>query len=194
MKAIPSALLVFGVWAASECRVLAASETERFFYDAVGRLSGVVVTEARTTSLESFRYDVAGNRVGWAIHRSGVNPADASNDAMLTTRIEEGIDPFLTDSDGDGANDYEEWVAGTGIGDKADALVLREVDSLGSDRLRFETPVRRGRVYEIQYCEQLGLPWETLGSPFKATADGDQVFEIVVPSTGYFRLQVRREE
>ena len=64
-----------------------------------------------------------------------------------------------SDSDGDGFSDYDEFVAATSPTDAQDYLkiIAYETDQVnGTFYLQFNS--QPGRVYEIQYASDLGLP------------------------------------
>jgi len=185
----PLSLMLIGIVAAARSAV-AATQLETYFYDPAGRLETVFYAGAPTNSIEQFAHDLMGNRIGHAAYDSGNGAVDLSNALLLAAEALQGIDPATTDTDGNGASDYDKWIAGISITNRSDSFTLTIVSDRAAGILQFAAPVRQGRTYQIQGADSLGAAWQDWGPPFKATAAENHVFELPLAASGFVRLQV----
>lgn len=103
----------------------------------------------------------------WIIERSGNHNTLAD--------VKPGDDP-----DGDGANIYQEWLAGTDPLDAGDVfrVVSWETTQAGGSRdMRVTIAGRAGRSYALVESETLAEPWDTVASTGPLAADQPLVLE-----------------
>ena len=97
-----------------------------------------------------------------------------------------------TDSDGDGATDYAEFVAGTDPKDVNSILELPPPTTEANGGLKFDWPSVPGRAYRLEGTTDL-LNWTPLSDWVGATTTTSSV--VLVPPTNsanyFFRLEVR---
>ena len=89
------------------------------------------------------------------------------------------------DSDGDGASDYNEFLAGTNPLDPTS--VLRSHLATVNDQLRFNWNARPGMVYQVQVSTNL-VDWVNVGSPRYAAGAVDSVPIEKSGAGGFYRV------
>jgi hypothetical protein len=101
------------------------------------------------------------------------------------------VHPPGTDSDGDGATDLQEFLAGTDPTNPASALRLSEPQLQTNRTVRFEWPSASGRVYQLQVSNDLAL-WQTVADAQRGTGETLSVtLSALDPRlTYYFRVRV----
>lgn len=88
-----------------------------------------------------------------------------------------GTSPTTTDTDGDGINDYNEFLSGTDANDSASFLKMVQVlPAGGGDAIVFWASIS-GKTYQVQYnTGDLTNPnFEDIGSPVSATGTTSQI-------------------
>ncbi|VGO12895.1 hypothetical protein PDESU_01449 [Pontiella desulfatans] len=102
--------------------------------------------------------------------RAGTDPysSDTDGDGLddYVELLVVGSDALSTDTDSDGATDLNEYIAGTGLMDSSTYFRVEGVDVTNSNgfyRFGFSVDTVTGRVYDIEYCDSLNVPtWNTL--------------------------------
>jgi hypothetical protein len=89
------------------------------------------------------------------------------------------------DSDGDGASDYEEFLAGTNPLDPNS--VLRSALASLNGQLHFQWNTQPGMIYQVQSSSDL-RQWSNLGAPRFAAGTGDSVPIEKSSAAAYFRV------
>ncbi|GAB4172318.1 MAG: hypothetical protein Fur0032_11690 [Terrimicrobiaceae bacterium] len=110
-------------------------------------------------------------------------------------RIFGSVQPRDGDSDGDGVNDYSEYVAGTDPKSAGSHLGAASVRPLGSGMIRIEWPTVGGRVYQLV---KAGAPdattWCNVGDPVAGTGAVVGVTDTLASGeqTAVYRIKVSR--
>lgn len=89
------------------------------------------------------------------------------------------------DSDGDGANDYAEFLAGTNPLDRTS--VLRSQLTAINEQVRFNWSAEPGMVYQVQVSSNL-VDWVNVGSPRFAAGTVDSVPIEMTGAGGFYRV------
>jgi hypothetical protein len=89
------------------------------------------------------------------------------------------------DSDGDGASNLQEWLAGTDPTDASSVLRTELIETAQGTRLTWNT--QPGLVYQVQVTTDLGS-WSDLGGPRFAAGAADSVAVTGPSSVAYFRI------
>jgi hypothetical protein len=106
-----------------------------------------------------------------------------------TTPYTVGVDDRLVDTDGDGASNGAEYVAGTNPRDRTSALrVVALAEADGKVSLHWQSVV--GRVYGLEASSDL-LQWESVGAPVGGTG-GELSAKDAPTAARYYRLAVSR--
>jgi Subtilase family/Bacterial TSP3 repeat len=99
------------------------------------------------------------------------------------------IDPTYTglgDTDGDGASDYDEWVAGTDPTDSKSVLKLSQPSALPDGRVELGWSTVTGRQYWLETSEDLKT-WKALSTATTGAATNmSQTLPALDPKTPYF--------
>lgn len=142
-----------------------------------------------------FAYRLAdGRRSGLSAVASGTTwGADANNDGLPDDWQAKYWGPKVSawpgrsnvDSDGDGATDYEEFLAGTNPLDANSVLKSKVV--VDSDQLRLNWNVQPGMVYQVQVSTNL-TNWANLGPPRFAAGGLDSIIIDKVQGDSFYRV------
>ncbi len=94
------------------------------------------------------------------------------------------------DSDGDGASDLAEILAGTDPGQGSGSFRLGNFTSTGPGAFHLEWAATAGVTYTIQSATALAGPWQTLGTVTPATTAGsyDATLLAPLPEKAFFRV------
>lgn len=140
------------------------------------------------------RYVLADGRVSdWSLQGTGTTwGADANGDGLPDDwqRLYFDKSPSAwpsptTDTDGDGASDRAEFLAGTNPQDASS--VLRSAVSASTGQLRFNWNTQPGMVYQVQVSTNL-VDWSNVGPPRFAAGAGDNVPIEQTGTAGYYRV------
>ena len=89
------------------------------------------------------------------------------------------------DSDGDGANNLQEFLSGTAPTNSASVLVVQLTQSAQGIYLNW--PTQPGLTYQVQVKTNLSSAWSNLGTARFAAGAGDSIF-VGGSSAGYYRV------
>ena len=122
--------------------------------------------------------------------------SDADDDG-LTAQEECGLngDPALADTDGDGATDYSEYVAGTLL-NNSNSVFAAEVQTVGDDP-QLSWPGMTGRTYAVFYATNLSAAsFQPMDGCTNLTCSMPGTMSLTIPDLGigdhYFGIQVRK--
>jgi hypothetical protein len=125
--------------------------------------------------------------------RDGIPDAYETGTGVYLDPTHTGTRPDRPDSDGDGASDWQECVAGTNPNVGGDALQL-EVLAKGS-QVSLHWSARAGRAYDVLSASELGAIFLPVPGLQNLTAAADESWTLPLPAAGeasrYYRLQVR---
>jgi len=148
---------------------------------------GVSVQRNSAPQAQAYRVDdflLAGPGVDFAAYMAQY---PASGGDLQAHRLATG------DLDGDGSDNYSEWVAGTSAGDGTEQLVLRLEREGEGARLRWNS--KPGRVYRVWKADSPQGPYEPVGGEVAAEEPENSVSD---PAAGaaveVYRLEVRQAQ
>ena len=94
------------------------------------------------------------------------------------------------DSDGDGLNNLQEFLAGTVPTNSASALLVQLNNS--PQGMFLSWPTQPGQTYQVQVKSNLAAAWINLGAPRFAAGSGDSIF-VGGGMVGYYRVLLVRQ-
>ena len=80
-----------------------------------------------------------------------------------------GSDPLLVDTDGDGMDDYKEYISGTDPTDTNQCFAVTQLYPTVDDHVVLSWPSMAQRIYGIQWTTNLMLPYTVLATNLTAT-------------------------
>jgi YD repeat-containing protein len=191
-------------------------ETTTFAYDDAGRLISSYHTRGPTNAAIVFRYDLAGNRVartgyGPALtndldgsglndifelqyfHALGQNPAgDPDNDGLNNSNeLALGGSPVAPDTDIDGQGDFDESIAGTGLGTATSYFRVADTRLQTTGLVRVSCQTRAGRTYQFQTSGRPDGLWTNIAAPYVAVTNGQYFEDRAYVSNVFYRVSVR---
>jgi hypothetical protein len=104
-----------------------------------------------------------------------------------------GANP-ATDDDGDGVTNFQEWIAGTNPTNPSDKLAITSFTmDPASGQPVLGWPSAFGRLYDIEYTENLQLPFANAQSDLPASPPFNVWQDTAprAPNSGFYRLKVR---
>ena len=184
-------------------------------YDAAGRLVTAYYACTGTAGAVHYYYDAVGNRTRMLAYTPADTARDTDGDGLadigelryfgnLTNNAAGdsdadglvnsnefllGGDPLRPDTDGDGAGDREEAIAGTALDDPASYLQVAGILPMAPGQLNVWWEVKSGRTYQLQRCAKLGLAWEDVGAPFAAPTNGTRSIMRTDSSNTFYRVR-----
>lgn len=195
----------------------AAREVMDYRYDGAGRLVAAVGSEDGSGSGQSYAFDAAGNLTTNIVYGAGNRDADYDADALrdldelfwfgdygqsaagdpdgdgLANSNELALagSPLLTDTDGDGADDMHEYVAGTALTNAADSLRIVDARWQTGGLFQIQWPMKAGRTYQVLRTPRLGGTWAGWGAPFASTNAGLGQAAVPAGSNEFLNIDVR---
>jgi len=145
-SSIPLGVLGEGLFSASVTNL--ASGTMYYYRCFASNSLGVKWADSTTNFTTGGGFAINGVPIAWLISYYGVTN---NYDALA-----------LSDTDGDGAAAWEEYVAGTIPTDKQSVLEVVTITRIGSD-VEISWPCVNGKIYEVHKSTDLLAPWP--GSP-----------------------------
>ena len=96
----------------------------------------------------------------------------------------------MADTDSDGANDYDEYIAGTGMNNAESIFNLAYDEIEGGMRLLSWQGVLN-RMYTLEYTSSLTDDWQSSPLEFAGADEAIRLIETHSTSSLFYRVQVR---
>ena len=193
---------------------------QTYFYDEAGRLAAVATAQAGTNSAVGFAYDANGNRTNTVAAAPGDRSLDSNGDGLadldelryfgtlnvdgnadtdgdgLTTEQElsRGSHPFLTNTDNDPCDDYEEYVADTDPNSATSYFCIASAVVEANPLVRVSFLSSTQRFYTLFFRDSLtGGAWTNVPGqgPRRGIGTGDSMSDTNAAPTKFYRVQVR---
>ncbi len=192
------------------------TQTIHYSYDAKGRLTSAYYTRASTNMAVLFTYDLNDNRntrtdYGLAEANGDLDGDDLDDTAELgyfndlnedgsgdpdadglanSNELAAAGNPLVKDTDNDGQDDRDEFVAGTGLDDGAEYFYVTNQVQAAGGLILIQCDTRAGRTYQLQSAAQAIESWADEGSPYAIGTDGPHAFESAQTNQRVYRIKV----